>query len=144
MDSSTNSGGSTLIRIFDHFPDAERARIRLLAEGFPPHAVQLDAGDDEAGPVQGNFTVGNRDTMTSRLERAINALFGGDNHMYRRNYGKTAFRGMVRLIVAVSDPQEQERAHAIVQACNGSDIEQRTASHAGSRRADAGTPALAG
>jgi hypothetical protein len=129
MDSSRsiNSGGSTLIRIFDHFPDAEQARTRLLAEGFPPHAVQLDAGDDEAGPVQGNFTVGNRDTMTSRLERAINALFGGDNHMYRRNYGKTAFRGMVRLVVATRHADEQERAHAILQACGGSDIEQRTA-----------------
>lgn len=140
---STPRGG-TLIRVFDHFADAERARDALLADGFFPHAVQLDAGDDEAGPVQGNFTVGNRDTFTGRLERAINAVFGGDNHMYRRNYGTTAFRGMFRLIVAVSDPQEQARAHAIVQACNGCDIEQRTASHAGGRRADAGTPALAG
>ncbi|MEG2963799.1 MAG: hypothetical protein RR860_14010, partial [Janthinobacterium sp.] len=58
--------------------------------------------------------------------------------------GKAAWRGMFRLIVAVSDAQEQERAHAIVQACNGCDIEQRTASHAGSRRAGAVTPALAG
>ena len=118
---------STLIRIFDHLADAERARNRLLAEGFPSHAVQLDAGDDEAGPVQGNFTVGNCDTLTSRLERAINALFGGDNHMYRRNYGKTAFRGMVRLVVATRHADEQQRAHAILQACGGSDIEQRTA-----------------
>ena len=124
MDSSS---GNILIRIFDHLPDAERARNRLLADGFPAHAVQLDAGDDEAGPVQGNFTVGNRDTLTSRLERVINALFGGDNHMYLRNYGKTAFRGMVRLVVATRHAEEQERAHAIVQACGGSDIEQRTA-----------------
>ena len=77
--------------------------------------------------MQGNFTVGNCDTLTSRLERAINALFGGDNHMYRRNYGKTAFRGMVRLVVATRHADEQQRAHAIVQACGGSDIEQRTA-----------------
>ncbi|MCC7596780.1 hypothetical protein IGS61_04740 [Janthinobacterium sp. FW305-129] len=56
--------------------------------------------------------------------------------------GKAAWRGMFRLVVAVSTPQERERAHAIVQACNGCDIEQRTASHAGGRRT--GTPALAG
>ncbi|MBE3026337.1 hypothetical protein GQ37_009725 [Janthinobacterium sp. BJB1] len=136
--------GGTLIRVFDHFADAERARGALLADGFAPHAVQLDAGDDEAGPVQGNFTVGNRDTLTGRLERAINTVFGGDNHMYGRNYGTTAFRGMFRLIVAVGTAQERERAHAIVQACNGCDIEQRTASHAGGRRADAGAHALAG
>ena len=124
MDSNS---GSTLIRIFDHLPDAERARNRLLAEGFPPHAVQLDAGDDEAGPVQGNFTVGNRDTLSGWLGRAVHALFGGDNDLYRRHYGKTAFRGMVRLVVATRHADEQERAHAIVQACGGSDIEQRTA-----------------
>ena len=125
MDSS--SGNITLIRIFDHLPDAERARNRLLAEGFPPHAVQLDAGDDEAGPVQGNFTVGNYDTLSSWLERAVHALFGGDNDLYRRNYGKAAFRGMVRLVVATRHADEHERAHAIVQACGGCDIEQRTA-----------------
>ncbi len=132
---------ATLIRIFDHFTDEERARGALLADGFAAHAVQLDMGDDEAGPVQGNFTVGNRDTFTGRFERAINAVFGGDNHVYRRNYGTTAFRGMFRLIVAVGTAQERERAHAIVQACNGCDIEQRTASHAGGQRAGTGAQA---
>ena len=58
--------------------------------------------------------------------------------------GKAAWRGMFRLVVAVSDAQEQEQAQAIVQAWHGRDIEQRTASHAGRRRAGAGAPALAG
>lgn len=135
-----NNSGITLIRIFDHFADAERARSNLLAAGFPPHAVQLDAGDDEAGPVQGNFTVGNCDTRTSRLERAVNAVFGGDNHMYRRNYGKTAFRGLFRLVVSVRHAEEQERAQAILHTCGGSDIEQRTA-HCG-QEGHAGAAAL--
>lgn len=93
-----------LIRIFDHFADAQQARSTLLGDGFPAHAVQLDTVDDEAVPVQ----------------------------------GKAAWRGMFRLVVAVGTPQERERAHAIVQACNGCDIEQRTASHAGGRRAGTG------
>ena len=56
--------------------------------------------------------------------------------------GKAAWRGMFRLVVAIGNTQERERAHAIVQACHGCDIEQRTASHAGSGRA--GAAALAG
>ena len=96
-----------LIRIFDHFSDAQQARSALLDAGFPAHAVQLDTVDDEAVPVQ----------------------------------GKAAWRGMFRLVVAIGTPQERERAHAIVQACNGCDIEQRTA-----KRADTGASkhALAG
>ncbi|UQV45330.1 hypothetical protein KIV45_27310 [Janthinobacterium lividum] len=92
-----------LIRIFDHFADAQQARSALLDDGFPAHAVQLDTVDDEAVPLQ----------------------------------GKAAWRGMFRLVVAISNPQERERAHAIVQACNGCDIEQRTASHAGGQRTGA-------
>ena len=42
-----------LIRIFDHFADAQQARSALLEQGFPPHAVDLDTVGDEAGPVQG-------------------------------------------------------------------------------------------
>ena len=122
-----SSHSVTLIRIFDHFADAERARTALLADGFAAHAVQLHTADDEAGPVQGNFTVGNYDTITSWLGRAVHAVFGGDNRAYQRNDGKTAFRGMSRLIVATRHAEEQARAQAILHACGGSDIEQRTA-----------------
>ena len=97
-----------LVRIFDHFSDAQQARSALLDAGFAAHAVQLDTVDDEAVPIQ----------------------------------GKAAWRGMFRLVVAIGNAQERERAHAIVQACNGRDIEQRTASHAGGQRTAA--HALAG
>ncbi|MGX9699342.1 hypothetical protein ACWYXK_20420 [Janthinobacterium lividum] len=92
-----------LIRIFDHFADAQQARSALLDDGFPAHTVQLDTVDDEAVPIQ----------------------------------GKAAWRGMFRLVVTIGNAQERQRAHAIVQACNGCDIEQRTASHAGGRRTGA-------
>lgn len=42
-----------LIRIFDHFAEAQQARSALLEQGFPPHAVELDTVGDEAGPVRG-------------------------------------------------------------------------------------------
>ncbi|KAB0331570.1 hypothetical protein LSO07_07555 [Janthinobacterium sp. PLB04] len=102
---------SALIRIFDHFADAQQARSALLDDGFPAYAVQLDTVDDEAVP-------------TVPIQ------------------GKAAWRGMFRLVVAIGTPQERERAHAIVQAYHGCDIDQRTASHAGGRCASA--QALAG
>ncbi|APA69751.1 MULTISPECIES: hypothetical protein [unclassified Janthinobacterium] len=95
---------TTLIRIYDHFADAQQAYSALLANGFPTHAVQLDTVGDEAGTVQ----------------------------------GKAAWSGMFRLVVTVRHAEERQRAHAIVQPWGGSDIEQRTASHAGRRRAGDG------
>ena len=94
-----------LIRIFDHFADAQQARSALLEQGFPAHAVELDTVGDEAVPVR----------------------------------GKAAWRGMFRLVVAVRHAEERERAHAILQTHGGSDIEQRTASHAGGKRQESGS-----
>ena len=105
MSTSTSplaNSAPALIRIFDHFSDAQQARSALLDAGFAAHAVQLDTVDDEAVPV----------------------------------HRKAAWRGMSRLVVAIGTPQERERAHAIVQACNGCDIEQREQRTA--RRADTG------
>lgn len=95
---------TTLIRIYDHFADAQQAYSALLANGFAAHAVQLDTVGDEAGTVQ----------------------------------GKAAWSGMFRLVVTVRQAGERERAHAIVQPWGGSDIEQRTARHAGRQRAGDG------
>ncbi len=50
---------SAVIRVFDSFDHAEQARDALLAIGFAPHSVKLLIVGDEAGPVSGNFTVGN-------------------------------------------------------------------------------------
>jgi hypothetical protein len=47
-----------IVRIFDDFEAADRAREELVAAGFIPDAVELCPQDDEAGPPQGNFTVG--------------------------------------------------------------------------------------
>ncbi len=49
-----------LLRSFDRLDDATAARNELVAAGFSPAAVQVRAMEDEAGPVQGYFTVATR------------------------------------------------------------------------------------
>lgn len=56
-----------LIYIFDDFDAAQRARAELIKFGFEAPAVNLDVRDDEAGPVQGNFTVGDNPAAAGRL-----------------------------------------------------------------------------
>lgn len=44
--------------VFDRLGEAEAARARLVANGVPREDVRIVSREDEAGPVQGNFTVG--------------------------------------------------------------------------------------
>lgn len=60
----------TLIRLFNQIDQAQSAREALLASGFDTADVHLDASEDEAGTVAGNFVLPREDT---RAGRAIGA-----------------------------------------------------------------------
>lgn len=87
----------TIVRIFAAFEPAEQARQALLADGFAADAVELSIANDEAGPVEGNFTVGN-----SPVESV--------HHTYDRNYATT--RQAVQCIVSVTAPDAMRAARA--------------------------------
>ncbi len=114
-----------LTRIFDQFSDAEDARGELLASGFAAYQIELSASDDEAGPVEGNFTVGNAATATGPIERMLKWLSGADKHIYSRNDAKTAFRGVCRLHVDAQDAQQLARAADIMRRFGGVDVDAR-------------------
>lgn len=46
-----------LLRVFDSFEVAERAREALIIAGLPPDAIELRPPEDDGGPVEGNFLV---------------------------------------------------------------------------------------
>ena len=48
-----------IVRLYDSFTVAESACNALLKSGFSVDDIHWTANEDEAGPVQGNFTVGN-------------------------------------------------------------------------------------
>lgn len=112
-----------LIKVFERFADAEDARSELLAAGFAPYQIRLSAPDDEAGPVEGNFTVGNADNATGVLESIINAFTGADNHTYERNYANPSFRGVYHLCVDAQDQQLLARAEDIMRRFGGVDLD---------------------
>jgi hypothetical protein len=87
----------TLIYVFDEMATAQRVRDELLKCGFDPTGVRLSSCDDEAGPVQGNFTVGD----------APGAAGGTD---YKDIYQTTRQRGTCLLTIAPVDPTQAEYA----------------------------------
>jgi hypothetical protein len=46
-----------VVRVFDSFDVAERARNALIIAGLAPDAIELRPPEDDGGPVAGNFLV---------------------------------------------------------------------------------------
>lgn len=99
-----------VVKIFDVFESAQQARAALLTEGFDPDQIDVSVANDEAGPVEGNFTVGN-----SPIE--------SDGHTYDRNYAKTNQTAQCLMAVAVPDAATAARADAILARFGGRGID---------------------
>ena len=90
-----------IARVFSSIASAERARDELLAAGFAREAVELLVHEDEAGAMQGNFTVGDDPEVT-----------GG--HDYSRTFARRLREpDCCTITVIVSDATMAERASDI-------------------------------
>jgi hypothetical protein len=90
-----------LMYVFDDFDTAQKARAELIQYGFSNDAVELRISDDEAGPVQGNFTVGD-------------ATHATPGHDYSTTFGTVAHRGNCMLMIAPSSPTHSQYAIALM------------------------------
>lgn len=103
-----------LVLTYDRLDDAERARAALLADGVRASDVRIVSREDGAGPVEGNFTLGNG--------RAAGA--SGDR--YDDNLADVANRGTVLMTVDVAGAQARERAIRIARPFGALDVQRRT------------------
>ncbi|MFL6674390.1 MAG: hypothetical protein ACJ8LG_13990 [Massilia sp.] len=87
-----------IVRLCSSLEAAERAREELLAAGFPRDRVELQVRDDEAGPPQANFTVGDDPSVTGTSD-------------YKGTF-KPRGRDPSRCIVVVSAPDADWAARA--------------------------------
>jgi hypothetical protein len=90
-----------VMRLFEDFGAAERARAELLADGIAQDRVQLTAYNDEAGPTASNFTVGNDPDVV-----------GGE--AYQRTFAPRGPEGHYIMIVSAADEGQAGRAAAIM------------------------------
>ncbi|MDB5797848.1 MAG: hypothetical protein JWP36_1750 [Paucimonas sp.] len=66
-----------VMKVFDQPDVASQARDALLASGFDPSIVELQARDDEAGPVEGNFVCLDHDAKPRVFHRCTLLLTVG-------------------------------------------------------------------
>lgn len=81
------AGSGALVRSFATFERAEAAKASVVALGVSADAVQLQMLQDEAGPVEGNFLVGNGRTSP-------------DTSAYESNFAHTVAHGSCLLVLS--------------------------------------------
>lgn len=103
---------TTLISIYDHLTNADQARDELLASGFAADCIHLDARETEAGPVKGNFTVG--DAGKDRDNKPGLIFASNNDEVYDRDFANVEFRAEIMLTVDAQDDQQSRQAADIL------------------------------
>lgn len=115
-----------LVRVYDKLSNAEAARRQLLAAGFSAPDVHLASTQDEAGPVKGNFTVGNGGPADKGLSGLLGSSVGTGDDVYRDDYQHPEQVGTFLLTVEAGDDQQRRRASDIMEQHGAINIDQRT------------------
>jgi hypothetical protein len=96
-----------VLRMYDTLDHADMARIALLEAGFDRDQVQIEAMNSEAGPVAGNFTVGNSSDRSSHSGV-------GDSGDYNANFRGVRQGAIIKLVVAVDSDSSQAQANDVL------------------------------
>ena len=111
----------TIIKVFDHFSDAEKARDELLASGFVLTCVHLRARQDEDVLATGHSATSDADTVTNAVDGIFDLLGGARARAAKPHKHHSAQRGVYQLSVDVTDQQQLARASVIMKQFGGTD-----------------------
>ena len=115
---------STLAGVFDDYDDAERARERLVAEGFGRDAVQITP--ERASWGGGDATWSGRAEQPGGLRGFFASLFGsGDDDESHGHYSEAVRRGSVVVTLTLQDDSRIARATDILEDCGAIDVDER-------------------
>ncbi|NUZ05837.1 hypothetical protein [Piscinibacter koreensis] len=110
-----------LVISFSSFEQATEAHRALLDAGFDPDAVQLRVQEDESGPVEGNFLVGNG-RMGTGEQMTVGGQRLGPETPYGANFEEPVWRGSHVLMVMPADDAQRSRATTLLQGLGGHDV----------------------
>jgi hypothetical protein len=96
-----------VLRMYDTLDHAEMARNALLAAGYDADQVEIEAMNSEAGPVAGNFTVGNSSDHSDHSGI-------GDSGDYGDNFKGVSHGAIIKLTVAVESDASHAQANEVL------------------------------
>lgn len=106
-----------IIRSFDTLERAQAARDALIEQGVAAEAIEVRPIHDEAGPVEGNFYIGNGRSGGPDLPSA--GVLGGGEVPYARNFAETVTRGTNLLILTLADSSQAASLEATLDRSGG-------------------------
>lgn len=108
------------VRSFDTLAAAAAAVNALVDVGFEHGAIELRVIEDEAGPAQGNFIIGNGATTHGGAPGAIRV---GPDAPYNGNFRHPKDRSVHLVIVQTPDAEQRRRAEDVMQQAGGHDVQ---------------------
>ena len=96
-----------VLRMYDTLDHAGTARKALLEAGFDADQVEVEPINSEAGPVAGNFTVGNGSDHSDHSGI-------GDSGNYGDNFKGVSQGAIIKLTVAVDGAAGTTRANEVL------------------------------
>jgi hypothetical protein len=105
-----------LTLVYHSFDAAERARSALLDAGFASRDIELEVPADEAGPVAGNFVLGNG-RATARGATDPTAY-----RPYEENFRHVADAAATVLSIELADARRRDEAARIATGFGGREL----------------------
>jgi hypothetical protein len=112
-------GTATIKRSFATLEQANAAAHALAEAGIAKDALRIWPREDEAGPVSGNFAVGNGARTDSGFNDPARPGYGTT---YEGNFDRPVARGTVLLLAAGLDEGQERIAHDVLSGMGGTDL----------------------
>lgn len=110
-----------VVASFDGLQAAAAAVNALVAAGVEHGAIELKVIEDEAGPAQGNFIIGNGATVHGGPPGPVRT---GDDAPYNPNFRHPRERSGQLVIVQPRDEAQRARAQEVLRQAGGHLVEQ--------------------
>lgn len=118
---------TTVVRIYDKLAVAEQARDQLLSSGFSSERIHLSSNLDEAGPVENNFILDEKDRGSGPPGGAMDRLLGNEERTDAYGNATPVWRSSYLLTVDTDDDEQLELASDIMERIGAMDPDDHVA-----------------
>lgn len=118
---------TTVVRIYDKLSVAEQARDQLLSSGFSSDRIHLSSNLDEAGPVENNFILDEKDRGSGPPGSAMDRMLGNEERTDAYGNATPVWRSSYLLTVDTDDDEQLELASDIMERIGALDPDNRVA-----------------
>lgn len=118
---------TTVVRIYDKLSIAEQARDQLLSSGFSSDRIHLSSNQDEAGPMENNFILDDKDTGHGPRSGPLHRFFGTEERTDAYGSAHPVWHSSYLLTVDTDDDEQLELASDIMERIGATDSDESTA-----------------